>query len=77
MEWLEFNKLEVERKTKVFEVRNIKTDFFLGTIEWDGAWRQYVFSPTAKPCKFSKGCLKEIFDFINELMEERKNVRKI
>ncbi len=74
MSWLKFNELDVpKRKTQVFEIRNTKTDFFLGTIEWDGSWRQYVFSPTAEPSKFSKGCLKEISDFINELMEERKN----
>ncbi len=71
--YLEFNELDVpERKTKVFEVRNIKTDFFLGTIEWDGSWRQYIFSPTAIPSKLSKGCLRELADFIEKLMGERK-----
>ena len=73
MEWLEFNELETERKTKVFEVRNIKTDFFLGVIEWGTAWRQDVFTPTGEPSKLARSCLKEIYDFIEELMEERKN----
>jgi len=73
MDWLEFNELEIERKTKVFEVRNKQTDFFLGTIEWDTAWRQYIFTPTGEPSKLARSCLKEIYDFIEGLMEERKN----
>lgn len=71
--WLIFNELETpKRKTRVFEVRNEETDFFLGTIEWDNGWRQYIFSPTAEPCKLAKSCLKEIHDIVDELMEERK-----
>ena len=72
--YLEFNELDVpERKTNVFKVRNIKTDFFLGTIEWDTAWRRYLFSPTlAGPSKLDGACLSEISLFIRRLMEERK-----
>ena len=69
--YLEFNELEVERKTKVFEVRN-KEHFFLGSIDWANGWRQYVFNPTAEPTQLSVGCLKEIEEFIKDLMEERK-----
>ena len=68
--YLEFNQLDVQRKTKVFEIRN-KSDVFLGCIDWSGAWRQYVFTPSrACELKFSKGCLTDISKFIDGLMIE-------
>ena len=75
--WLKFNELDVpNRKTKVFEVRNKSSDFFLGTVEWWGAWRQYIFKPTAEGTIWSHGCLLDLSNFIKQLMEERKKVRK-
>jgi len=73
-EYLEFNELEVpKRKTKVFEVRNKITDYYLGDIDWDCGWRQYVFTQRIdERIKMSKGCLREIADFIKKLMNDRK-----
>lgn len=44
-EYLEFNELIPNKpiKTKIFEVKNKITDYYLGDIKWDFAWRQYVF----------------------------------
>ena len=72
-EYLEFQELDVpERKTQVFEIRNHKTDFFIGTIEWDCGWRRYVFCWSGELGKLDKLCLDEISEFIGYLMEERK-----
>jgi len=59
------------KKTKQFWCRNKKSDITLGVIRWHSPWRQYCFLPTG-PTIFSRGCLKDIVDFINQLMEERK-----
>lgn len=62
------------KKTKTFEVRNIKSGDLLGHILWSSSWRQYVFETiTYYKCHFSKGCNLDINKFIDELMEERRN----
>lgn len=72
-EYLEFNRIEIKRKTKVFEVRNKETDYYLGDIEWDCGWRQYVFIQRIdEKIKMSRGCERQIADFLDQLMEERK-----
>ena len=43
----------------------------LGEIRWWGSWRQYCFFP-AEETVFSRGCLKDIQDFIESEMEKRK-----
>jgi len=43
----------------------------LGRIEWYGPWRQYCYMSTIQAV-YSKGCLRDIADFIEEQMEERK-----
>jgi hypothetical protein len=67
------------KKTKRFTCYNLKSAGELGTIRWESRWRQYVFEvPVADPCDsawwvyFSRGCLRDIADFIDQLMEERK-----
>lgn len=46
----------------------------LGNIVWHGPWRQYVFNP-APSCLFNKGCMKDIIEVIDKLMEARKDKR--
>lgn len=73
MKYLEFNELDVERKTKVFEVRNKITDYYLGDIEWDCGWRQYVFTQRIdERIKMSWGCQIQCGEFIKKLMDDRK-----
>jgi len=43
----------------------------LGFIKWYAPWRQYCFFPDTGTI-WSKGCLKEINDYINQLMEAHK-----
>ncbi len=57
------------RKTSVYSVLNIRSADQLGIIEWYGA--QYVFHPFPRTV-YSAGCLKDIEDFIGQLMAGRK-----
>lgn len=64
---------ELKQKTKKFLVVNISSDYPypIGEIKWYSQWRQYCFFPDEETI-YSVGCLKEINDFINRLMEEKK-----
>lgn len=69
--YLEFKKVQYEGKTKRFEVISINHGYALGRISWYGAWRQYTFSPAFETI-WNKDCLKDIQDFLQQLMDERK-----
>ena len=71
--WLRFEKRErlPKKKTDVYDVYNKEFGDWLGTIRWEFGWRQYAFS--AYKSIYSRGCMQQIIDFINELMAERKN----
>lgn len=71
-EYLEFKLYKELPKTKVFNVINKKSENLLGRIGWYPQWRQYVFIPAFQTI-YSSGCLKDIKDFIDNLMIERKN----
>ncbi len=76
--WLIFVEVNVgETKTKKFEVYNKEYNELLGRIKWYGAWRQYAFMPESKKeLVFEKTCLKDISEFLNNLMNERKEIKK-
>lgn len=48
-----------------------KLPLILGRISWYGTWRQYTFSPSFETI-WNKDCLKDIQDFLQQLMDERK-----
>lgn len=57
------------RKTPVYNVWRTG-GIFLGTIHWRGSWRQLVW--TQEPnVDMSKGCLKELWDKVEEFEKER------
>lgn len=58
-------------KTQTFLIINKESDFKLGVIKWYGPFRQYSFFPEPNTV-FEKTCLKDITQFIIDLMEERK-----
>lgn len=71
--YLEFNQLDFpSRKTKVFEIRNKDTDWFVGTIDWDTGWRRYIFTGNVQPTKLDEECLVDIAKFIGKLMKARQ-----
>ena len=50
---------------------SISHGYSLGRISWYGAWRQYTFSPAFETI-WNKDCLKDIEEFLQQLMDERK-----
>jgi len=60
-------------KTGRWVVRNKESGIPLGTIEWYSHWRQYCFLIyTDHGAVYSRSCMKDIIDFIDEQMEKRK-----
>lgn len=72
--YLEFKQVPFKGKTKRFEVISKNNGYSLGRISWYGAWRQYTFSPAFETI-WNKDCLKDIQDFLENLMIERKMER--
>ncbi len=72
MSHLTFNKKERRKnaKTDIYDIIN-KQNEIIGWILWRPGWRQYIFSPEQET-NWSWDCLKEVSDFIKQLMEERK-----
>ena len=70
--YLSFIELNPNKKTKVFEVRNKISGGRLGCVKWYAPWRRYCFFVDFPGIVFDAGCLADIQDFINKLMEERK-----
>ena len=70
--WIIFSLYEDTGKTKKYYV--FTKDFVslkLGEIKWFGRWRQYSFFPEPNTV-FEKQCLKDITNFIETLMLNRK-----
>lgn len=70
---LEFEWIEEKPKTNVWQVRSRHDKAIIGTIKWYANWRQYCFFPEAN-CVWSKGCLKDLCDFIES--EQKTHVLK-
>lgn len=70
MSYLQFKEIPLpDKKTKTYQVINTKGEQ-LGSIQWSGPWRKYVFHTFAS--QYDVGCLTDIINFINQLMDERK-----
>lgn len=63
-------------KTNKYGVFNLTKSLLLGFIRWHGAWRKYCFFPASNTV-FDNGCMKEIIEFIDEQMLERKSVKDV
>jgi hypothetical protein len=74
--YLSFIEQEPKAKTKVFGVfSKIKGDL-LGSIKWYSPWRKYCyFTVPSSGFVFDAGCLADIQDFINKLMQQRRVVK--
>lgn len=63
--------LEEEKpKTAVYRVESKDGDV-LGTVKWCAPWRQYCYFPVSEII-MARSCLKELCDFIQKLMDNRK-----
>lgn len=88
MTYVAFKKVYDTGKTTVHAVYNSNDGSYLGHIKWHGGWRKYVLSsaiikikdsgkgvhtiPQAIPTIWSADCLKDVAQYIDLLMEERR-----
>lgn len=70
-EYIKLREVATKKKTREFACRNIKSNDLLGIVKWYSGWRRYCYFPTCKAV-YSAGCLKDITDFIKQLMELRR-----
>ena len=73
--FMHFTCISDSGKTTVWEIRENKSDYLLGTIRWYSPWRTYCIY-TYDGCIFNTACLKDILDFIKHLLDDRKNKKK-
>ena len=69
--YIKFSFLEKKPKTVVYAVVNIKYGNTLGIIKWHPAWRKYCFFAEGNTI-YDVGCLDDIKNFIQNLMDKRK-----
>jgi hypothetical protein len=70
--YLSFVELKPKAKTKNFEVRNKLSNSLLGYVKWYAPWRKYCFFIDTPGLVFDADCLADIKEFINNLMQERR-----
>lgn len=70
--YLNFTQISDTGKTKLIGVGNNSGEK-LGMIRWKPGWRRYAFEPNEGTI-FDSSCMKEIVEFIDSLMDERKNI---
>ena len=71
-EFLTFVKYKHKNK-KTFEIEVENKNFeVLGEIKWSTGWRRYIFYPCTGTFYDSK-CFKDITEYLDTLMEDRKN----
>jgi len=69
---INFIEIESKAKTSVWSCRNNRSNIELGQVQWYGPWRQYCFYTYGHDVVFNAGCLKDIQNFLNNLMQERR-----
>ena len=69
--WLKFEDEETDRKTRIVLVGEVKTNEYLGTIEYHPPWRQYVFSGAMGETIWNDECLRELADQVTALNNGR------
>lgn len=68
---LSFELQEKKPKTEVYAIISKNSGDKLGEIFWYPSWRRYV-SETYEKVVIDSSCHKEISEFLDKLMEERK-----
>ena len=71
--YIKFVEIEKKPKTSGYEVQ-ARSGGRLATIKWSGPWRRYCFLPDGETM-WSTGCLQEVQDFIENLMESRRSTK--
>jgi hypothetical protein len=60
------------KKTSCWVCRNKRSKVALAMVKWYPAWREYCFFPIINDTVFNAGCLKDIADFLGQLMNQRR-----
>lgn len=60
------------RKTDMYDVWNKEDKSFLGRVSWYASWRCFAFYPSGRNLVFERVCLRDIAEFLDQLMEKRK-----
>lgn len=68
-QYVQFVKVAQKSKTSVWTCRNNRSGGELGRVRWYGPWRQYYYFPVTQAV-YSRGCLKDICSFMEDLSEE-------
>ena len=69
--YISFTERDPKPKTKVFTVESKNFCCLLGVVKWHTPWRRYCFF-VEDGTFFDADCLRDIQDFINGLMLERR-----
>ena len=69
--YLVFELAPSTKKTCTWLIKSKNSGDLLGVIKWYAPWRQYCIFIEGDSI-FSRGCLEQIYEFINELMVNRK-----
>ena len=75
--YIYFELIAKKPKTSVYAIRSKSSGDVLGHIRWYFGWRQYIFEPeTSEDTIWNIGCLREVIDFLQKLMDDRKIAKK-
>jgi hypothetical protein len=71
--WVDFrlHGISPSGKTRTWVVQNRENLTILGRIEWFSRWRKYTFNPNPDMV-FEVTCLRDIADFLEEIMKEHR-----
>ena len=69
--FIQFIFVDKTEKTSIWNCYNLKSGDRIGRVKWYCTWRQYCFLPENETV-YSRGCLCDINNFIEQLMDDRK-----
>lgn len=73
---VEQEELQPGRKTHAYIIVNRRSGAAIGTIKWQGAWRQFCFLPFSNTM-WSCGCLSDVNEAIRKIRTMYKEGKKI
>jgi hypothetical protein len=73
--WFHNDPMNNKPKTEVWDILSKSGNVLLGRVKYFANWRQYCFFPEGG-CIFSKGCMNDINNFIEELNKVQRLTNK-
>lgn len=73
--WIDFEKIPSSKKTDTFRITAKEGGHLLGEIKWYTPWRKYSLFPAPNTLYETK-CLKDIIEFIEDLMSVCKTQKE-